>query len=63
MKPSKEITPMRRTLLLGIVAILLPIASDADTFDDCPRFQRSQSSFFCEAEKPRGFVCVICAIS
>jgi hypothetical protein len=34
MKPKKEITPMRRTLLLWIVAILLPIASGADTFDD-----------------------------
>jgi hypothetical protein len=29
-----EITPMRRTLLLGIVAILLPTPSGADTFDD-----------------------------
>ena len=34
MKPKKEITPMRRTLLPWIVAILLPIASGADTFDD-----------------------------
>jgi hypothetical protein len=30
----KETQPMRRTLLLGIALLLLPIASGADTFDD-----------------------------
>jgi hypothetical protein len=35
----------------------------AMSFDDCPRFHRSQSSLFCEAESPRRFIRAICTIS